>query len=331
MKDVVLMADPNTPAWEFAKKIQGYIEYEKNELVALKEICIRHFRNKEEDLYVPYNIRGKDVFFVHDSTKTPQNWWIELLLIKDLLLSSSVKSVSFILPNMFYSRKDRKDKSRVPISARALSKTISPNTKRIITMDLHAPQIQGFYPEEMPLDNLYSFPAAVSHLRKKYIHDLDNLVIVSPDAGGVERARSFFKRLKKANLDDFEKHTYTQAFISKVRIEAGEVDSMELVGDVNGKNILLIDDMIDSGNTLIKAAEILKQHGAQKLFCYATHALFTEGTEKLTQTFDVIMTSNTLYKKPEELQGVDIIDISPLFAEAIYRAQKGLSISMLFD
>lgn len=331
MKDVVLLADPKTPSWKFALKIKNYIENEKNESIHLKSISIEHFRNKEEDLYVCDNIRRKHVFFIHDSMKSPQNWWVELLLVKDLLLSASVDSISFVLPNMFYSRKDRKDKSRVPISARALARTLSPNTKRIITMDLHAPQIQGFYPEYMPLDNLYSFPAAVMYLRKNYFHELNNLVVVSPDTGGVDRVKSFLKRLKKANLEDVEKHNYTQAIISKTRIEAGEVDSMELIGDVKGKNVLIVDDIIDSGKTLLKAADLLKKNGAEKLFFYATHGLFTEGTERLTEKFDLLMTSNTHYREEDESKGVKIIDITPLFAEAIYREQKGLSISELFD
>lgn len=331
MEDVILLADPNSKAWDFALKIKDYIKNEKKEKVSLKELSLKHFRNKEEDIYIPDNIRRKEVFFIQDSSKTPQNWWVELLLVKDLLLSASAENVSFVLPNMFYSRKDRKDKSRVPISARTLARTISPNLKRIITMDLHAPQIQGFYPESVPLDNLYSFPEAVSHLRKNYFNDLENLVIVSPDSGGVDRTRAFTKRLKKANLEDSEKHDYSQAFISKTRIEAGEIDSMELVGEVKGKNTLIVDDIIDSGKTLLKAADLLKQNGAEKLFCYATHGLFTEGTEKLVQKFDILMTSNTHYRNENELKGVEIIDVTPLFAEAIYRAQKGLSVSSLFD
>ncbi len=331
MDGVILLADSNSKAWNFALKIKDYIKNEKKEEVSLKELSLKHFRNKEEEIYIPDNIRRKEVFFIHDSFKSPQNWWVELLLVKDLLLSASVESVSFVLPDMFYSRKDRKDKSRVPISARALARTISPNLERIITMDLHAPQIQGFYPENMPLDNLYSFPEAVLHLRKNYFNDMKNLVILSPDAGGVDRTRAFLKRLKMANLEDSEKHNYSLAFISKTRIEAGEIDSMELVGEIKGKNVLIVDDIIDSGNTLLKAADLLKQNGAEKLFCYATHGLFTEGTEKLAQKFDVIMTSNTHYRNEDELGKVEIIDVAPLFAEAIYRAQKGISISSLFE
>ncbi|VVB83917.1 Ribose-phosphate pyrophosphokinase [uncultured archaeon] len=331
MDGVVLLADPKSKSWEFSNKIRDYIQNEKGEDVLLKELSLSYFRNKEEDLYTPENIRRKEIFYIQDSTKAPQNWWVELMLVKDLLLSASAESVSFVLPDMFYSRKDRKDKSRVPISARTVARTISPNLKRIITMDLHAPQIQGFYPENMPLDNLYSFPIAVSHLRKKYFSDLENLVVVSPDTGGVDRVRAFTKRLRKANFGDSEKHNYTQALISKERLEAGEVNSMELVGDVKGKNVLIVDDILDSGKTLLKAADLLKENGAEKLFCYAAHGLFTEGTENIKQKFDVIMTSNTHYRREDELQGVEILDVTSLFAEAIYRAQNGLSISSLFD
>jgi ribose-phosphate pyrophosphokinase len=331
MDGVVLLADPESKAWSFAEKVRDYIQNEKGEDVCLKALSLKHFRNGEEDIYIPENIRRKEVFFIQDSSKSSQSWWVELILIKDLLLSASAESVSFVLSDMYYSRQDRKDKSRVPISARALARTISPNLKRIITMDLHAPQIQGFYPENMPLDNLYSFPVVVSHLRKKYFNEMKDLVVVSPDAGGVGRVRAFVNRLRKANLIDASNHNYSQAFISKLRAESKEVDSMELVGDVKGKNVLIVDDIIDSGNTLLKAADLLKKHGAEKLFCYGTHGLFTEGTEKLKQKFDVIMTSNTHFKSESELPGVEIIDMAPLFAEVIYRAQNGLAISNLFD
>ncbi|MBI2056852.1 ribose-phosphate pyrophosphokinase, partial [Candidatus Pacearchaeota archaeon] len=284
-----------------------------------KEVYIKHFRNKEIDMHIPENIRKKDVYFIQDSTKNPQEWWVELLLLKDLLLNASIESLSFILPNMLYSRKDRKEKSRVPISARALANSISPGLKRIITMDLHAAQIQGFYPAHVSVDNLYSFPEAVNYLRKNHFNDLENLVVVSPDSGGAERAESFAKRLKSK---------YPIALIDKRRIEAGEIEKMRLVGDVKGKNVLIADDIIDSGNTLCKAAELLKENEAENLFCYGTHGIFTLGTEELFKHFNKIMTSNTHYIEDKK---VEVIDMSPLFAEAIYRAQKGLSISELFE
>ena len=327
MKDVVLLADPTTSAWHFAEKIKEHINETKEEDVPLKEISIKHFRNKEIDMHIPSNIRKKDVYFIHDSNKEPQEWWVELLLVKDLLLSASVESVSFILPNMLYSRKDRKEKSRVPISARALANTISPGLKRIITMDLHAAQIQGFYPSFTPLDNLYSFPEVVRHLTQNNLNEFEKLTIVSPDAGGTERAKAFLHRLEKVNLG-YKNKEYSFAIISKTRSQPGEISKMELVGDVQGKDVLIIDDIIDSGGTLCKAADLLKEKGARKIFCYATHGLFTCGTDSLKEKFDKILVSNT--HTQEKNPAIELIDVSSIFAEAIYRAQKGLSVSKLF-
>lgn len=320
----MLLADPKSNAWDFAEKIQTYIREKKQFHIPLNKVSIKHFRNGEIDMHVSENIRKKDVYFIHDSTKNPQEWWVELLLLRDLLLSSSAESVTFVLPEILYSRKDRKEKPHVPISARALARTLSPGIKRIITMDLHASQIQGFYPENIPLDNLYSFPAVVRYLRDNNVLDsFENLVILSPDAGGVDRVKAFAQRLGKNPI----------AFIYKRRTAEGigdtrEVEEMILVGNVFGKDILIVDDIIDSGGTLKKASELLKEKGARKIFCYGTHGFFTSGTEELKKSFEKIMTSNTHYLGGDDIL---IVDVSPIFAEAIYRAQKGESISQLFE
>lgn len=316
----MLLADKNSSAWDFALKIQKYFIEEKKFFVPLQDVSIKKFRNNEIDIHIPENVRQKEVYFIHDSNKNPSDWWIELLLLKDLLLSASAANVSFVLPNLLYSRKDRKEKPHVPISARALARSISYGIKRIITMDLHAPQIQGFYPENVPLDNLYSFPVVVKYLSENMrgISDLKKLVIVSPDAGGVDRARAFAQRLNSE---------YPVAFIEKRRIKAGEVAEMRLVGDVQDKDVLIVDDMIDSGTTLCKAAELLKQNKAKTLMCYGTHGIFTLGHQALCEKFNRVMTSNTHYQIGNNLE---IIDVSKDFAEAIYRAQKGMSVSELY-
>ena len=147
----------------------------------------------------------------------------------------------------------------------------------------------------------------------------EELVIVSPDAGGVDRARAFAQRLRSK---------YPIAFIDKRRTNPGEISEMKLSGDVANKDVLIVDDIIDSGKSLCKAAELLKEKGAKKLFCYGTHGIFTQGTKELLELFDKVMISNTHYREDDEIK---VIDVSPIFAEAIYRAQEGLSISELFE
>jgi len=319
MENVILLADKSTKAWDFALKIRDHIKEEHCVEIPVEEVLVTHFRNGEQRLEIPRNLRMKDVYFIHDSSKNPQEWWVELLLLKDLCLSSSASSISFVLPNMLYSRQDRKDRPHVPVSARALAASLSPHLARIITMDLHASQIQAFYPENIPLDNLYSAPQVVKYLKEHPLVDLGDTVILSPDAGGAKRAESFAKRLGSP---------HPIALIDKRRVNAGIVEKMRLVGDVNGKDVFIVDDIIDSGGTLIAAATELKENGARKIYCYGTHGIFTKGTAELKAAFDRVITSNTHY---QERDGIEVVDVSPVFAEAIYRAQKGLSISELFE
>lgn len=326
MENVVFLADHDSNALGFAQKIKSYIK-DKNKIdVPLLEVEFHKFKNKE---ILPRSLnllRQKDVYFIHDSSKDPSEWWVELLLQKDMILNASANSLTFVLPNMLYSRQDRKDRPRVPISARALANSISPGLKRIITMDLHTPTIQGFYPANVPLDNLYSSLELIPYLIKNNPNDLENLVVVSPDTGGVTRCKAFLNKLNK-----FQKQISPPAiaFIYKIRDDAGDVKSMNLVGEVKGKNVLIIDDIIDSGGTLFRASQLLRDYGAKKLLCYGTHGLFTENPTRLIESFDVLMTSNTCYNKEDGK--IKVIDVTPTFAESIYRVQQGGSLSELFD
>jgi len=322
MEKVVLLADPKSNAWDFTQKIQEYIKQEKKIDVPIDSVEIAEFRNRELRPRVPGNIRRKDIYFIHDSTKEPCRWWVELLLIKDLLLNSSAEKITFVLPDLLWSRQDRKDKPHVPISARALAESLvyPSSIDRLISVDLHADQIQGFYQSGLPFDSLHSFPSVVSFLKdKKPIGNLEKVVVVSPDAGGVKRAKTFARKLNSK---------YPIALIYKDRAEPGEIENMTLVGNVKGKDVFIIDDIIDSGNTQIEAAQLLLNHGAKKLYCYGTHGLFTKGIKELRKYFELIMTSNTHYR---EGNNIKVVDLSPLFAETIYRAQKGESISELFE
>lgn len=321
MERVVLLADKNSNAWGFAEKIKDYLEKNKQVKLPLLELELGHFRNGEIDMYAPENLRKKDAYFVHDSSLNPQEWWVQLLLIKDLALRASVESLTFVLPNMNYSRQDRKHKSRTPISAKALadSLTYPPVLSRIITMDLHAEQIQGFY--NIPVDTLRSFPSFAKYLGEhpEGLAPLEKLVIVSPDAGGANRVESLARRLGSE---------YPIAVIDKRRAGPGEIEKMNLAGEVSDRDALIVDDIIDSGGTLCKAAESLRQNGARKVSCYGTHGIFTNGTSAVIKYFDRTIITNTINV---DSSGVERIDVSPIFAEAIYRAQRGVSISKLFE
>lgn len=323
MERVVLLADPNSNAWGFSEKVRDYLRQEKGcKHLPLEVVDIKKFRNGEFLLHVPKNIRGKEVYFIHDSTKDPSQWWVELLLMKDLLFNSSAEKITFVLSDLLWGRQDRKDKPHVPISSRALALSLSypDSIHRIITMDLHADQIQGFYPPRVPVDALGSFLTLVRYMKDKPDGiNLEDIVVVAPDAGGTKRAESFAKRIGSK---------YDIAVIDKRRVREGYIDKMRLIGDVKEKDAFIIDDIIDSGITTCKAGRLVKEGGAKKLYCYGTHGLFTEGTKELHNCFERVMTSNTHY---QEGNSVEIIDVSPVFAEAIYRAQKGESISELFE
>ncbi|PIN90038.1 hypothetical protein COU57_04685 [Candidatus Pacearchaeota archaeon CG10_big_fil_rev_8_21_14_0_10_32_14] len=327
MGDVVLLADPKSMVWEFSKSIQKYISTkyygtENSDEFPLNPIEVKHFRNKEFIPHVQCNVRRKEIYFVQDSTLDPSFWLTELILLKDLLLSASAERVNYVLPNLLWSRQDRKDKPHVPISSRAIAEAISPNLSRIITMDLHAGQIQGDYPAEVPVDNLHSFPVAVNYLLEYHPKELESLVIASPDSGGVSRIKSFSKQLSKRTG-----RNYPLAFINKYRKDDGEPEVIDIVGDVNKKNVLIIDDMIDSGGTMIEGVKGLKERGAKKVMGYGTHGLFTEGYDKVVKSLDAVITSNTHHITDPR---IEIIHVEDLFAEAIYRDYKGKSISELF-
>jgi len=327
MAGVILLADPKSNAWEFSKKIQEYIinkHYGNSHVVEfpLYELEVKYFRNNEFLVHAQENVRRKEVYFISDCSLDPSKWLTQLLMVKDMLLSASAERVNFVLPNLLWGRQDRKHMPHVPISSRALANALSPGLSRIITMDMHASQVQGFYPSNLPVDNLHSFPDAVNHLILFHSIDIKNLVLVSPDSGGVTRTRAFANQLTKKTGEN-----YSLAIINKFRSKDGEIEVMELAGNVEGKNVLMIDDIIDSGGTLCEAANLLRKKGAKKVIGYGTHGLFTEGYDKILQFIDIVIVSNTI---PTNDSRVEVVKVNDLFAEAIYRDYKGLSISELF-
>ncbi len=323
MEEVAIIADPQGKGHYFAKGIYDYLEKKggRNFSVSLIDIDIVNFKDKEFKIKIKENIRGKKCFLILDSNKEPCRWLSELMFKLDAIKFSSPKELNLVLPYTRFARQDRKDESRVGVNAKVLANIVSLYASRILTVDLHAPQMQSYF--NVPLDHLYSFPSLVNYLKKHHSEILKDLVVVSPDLGGGKRADSLVKRLACVGVDAWV------VFGHKTREKPNEVAKNIIIGDVNNKNCLIVDDIIDTGNTLIKTAEKLKQKGAKKIFAYGTHGLFSEGFEKFG-VFDKVLISDSL-KKENIPENFEIVSLINLFGEAIYRVIIGESLSKLFE
>ncbi len=273
------------------------------------------------EIWVKYkeNIRGRDVFIVQ-STHSPAENLMELLILIDAAKRASADRVTAVIPYFGYARQDRKDQSRVAITAKLVANLIrSAGADRIITMDLHAPQIQGFF--DIPLDHLYASAVFIKHFWSMKIPDL---VVVSPDVGGITRARSYSKRLD-ADL----------VVIDKRRKGPGEAEVMNIIGKVQDKNVLLIDDLIDSGNTFTKAVDALIASGAKKVWGAATHPVLSgDAMENLRKArVEKLYVTDTipLIEPAAELDFIEVISVGKVFAEAIIRTHMHQSITSLFE
>ncbi len=297
---------------ELSREISRYMG------VDLSPIEIKRFSDEEISVKITDNVRGADVFVIQ-STGAPANDNImELLLIVDALRRASTRRITVVIPYYGYGRQDRKVQPRVPISAKLVATVLEAvGVRRVISMDLHADQIQGFF--EIPVDHLSSSPVLVKYFKEL---NLSDLVIVSPDSGGAERARFFAKHLD-AGL----------AIIDKRRERANESEVMNIVGNVAGKNTLLIDDMIDTAGTIAKAAIALKAQGAKKVLAAATHGVLSgPAIERLREApIDEIIVTNTLVIPPQKrLDNLKILSVAPLIGEAILRIHEERSVSSLF-
>jgi ribose-phosphate pyrophosphokinase len=320
-----ILGNPECKHWNFVKNVFSKVQEKGLEdRVQLINITAEFFGDKEFKTKIKENVRGKTCFFIHDSSLEPGEWLTRLAFANSAMKYASASSVIDIIPYMLFSRQDRKDESRVAISARVVADVIGLYADRVITVDLHAPQIQGFY--DIPLDNLYSAPFVSKKIFSGYPDMLsENLVVMSPDAGGAGRAKTFIHEISKV-------YNITPALVIgyKERPSVEEISDYKILGDVAGKDVMIIDDILDSGKTLVKAAENLKAKGANKIYAYVTHSLFTKGIEPLKKNFEKIFVSNTrtIDIKDEKLE---IIDLSDLFAEGIYRTAEGESLSQLFE
>jgi len=296
-----------------SKKIAEYLGME------LAGIELKQFSDGEISVKLMENVRGADVFILQ-STSKPSNFHImELLLIIDAACRASAQRINVVIPYFGYARQDRKVEPRVPISSKVVSNVIQASgANRIVTMDLHADQIQGFF--DIPVDNLFGSPICIDYMKSL---KSDNLVVVSPDAGGADRARYFGKRLNSS-----------LAIIDKRREQANVSEVMNVLGNVEGKDCILVDDMIDTAGSISGAAKALKEHGAEKVYCYATHGVLSgKAYEKLANApFDEILLTDTIpIDENNKLDNMRVLSVSRLFGEAIRRIHNGESVSSLFN
>ncbi len=278
----------------------------------LGKIAIEDFPDGEIGLQILENVRGKDVFVIQSPARRPNHFLMELLVIIDALKRASAKSIIAVMPYYAYSRQDRKEKGRVPITARLVADLLErAGVSRVLTMDLHTEQIQGFF--DVPVDNLYARPLFIEALKKKGLKDL---VIVSPDVGSNKMARKFAEDLK-----------VELAIVDKRRIDGRQVQANAIIGNVKGKLAVLIDDICSTGGTLKMAARVCKSGGASAVFAVVTHGLFIEGAK--LNGIDEIFTSNSVPALAKG-KGVHVVSIAPLLAEAIDCVISARSISSLF-
>ena len=253
MEEVAIIADSKGKGFYFAKGVYNYLKSKEGNgfSVFLVDIERTVFRDGEVKLRIADNIRNRKCFLIHDSNKHPYEWFTELVFKLEAMGFSSPKEINAVLPYMRFARQDRKDESRVSVNAKALADVISLYADRGMTVDLHTPQIQEYF--SIPFDNLYSLTSLLNYLQKNHPDFLQDLVVVSPDLGGGKRADYLVKRLAERGIKS------EVAFGHKRREKANEVGEVVIIGEVNGKNCLIVDDIIDTGNTMIKTAEKLRE------------------------------------------------------------------------
>jgi ribose-phosphate pyrophosphokinase len=301
---------------QLAETICAYLK------VPLGKASVRRFADQEIFVEVQENVRGEDVFLIQSTSYPANDNLMELLIMIDAMRRSSAKRITAVIPYFGYARQDRRASGRTPISAKLVANLITEaGADRVLTLDLHAGQIQGFF--DIPTDNLFAVPILTRDIKTNY--DLDNVVVVSPDVGGVVRARALAKRLSDRNL----------AIVDKRRERAGESEVMNIVGDVEGKDCLLIDDIVDSGGTLCNAADAILAAGASSVTAYITHGVLSGGAVDRvasSQLRELVITESI--QPPTRVlsaRNIRVISTAPLIGEAINRTSLEESVSSLFD
>ncbi len=308
----VVAGNSNQP---LAQAIAAYLQ------TPLTKANVRRFADMEVFVEILENVRGEDVFVVQSTSYPANDHLMELLIIIDALRRASARRITAVLPYFGYARQDRKAGPRTPISAKLVANLITrAGADRVLTLDLHAGQIQGFF--DIPTDNLFSAPALVRDIQDHI--PLDNIAVISPDVGGVVRARAVAKRVD-ASL----------AIVDKRRERPGESEVMNVIGDVQGKTCILVDDIVDSGGTLVNAADALIEQGAKDVYAYITHGVLSGGAVSRiagSNLKELVLTDSILPTEAVRLaRNIRCISVASLIGEAIARTSEEKSVSSLFD
>jgi len=283
------------------------------------EASVSKFSDGEVSVKINENVRGEDVFVIQSTCNPASDNLIELLIMIDALKRASASRITAVLPYFGYARQDRKDQPRVPITAKLVANLITrAGASRVLTIDLHAGQLQGFF--DIPLDHLYAMTTFVDHLTKMKI---PNLTVVSPDVGGIKTARAYSKKLK-ASL----------AIVDKRRIDDKKTEVMNIMGEVTGRNVVLVDDIIATGGSIMEAAQAVKNAGALDVYAAISHpVLCGNAVERLSKScVKKLLTTDTIHlDDSKKIDKIEVISIAPLLADAIKRIHNEQSVSILFD
>ncbi len=291
--------------------------------VGLVDARVERFNDQEIFVEVYENVRGEDMFIIQSTSRPANDNLMELLIISDALRRSSAGRITAVIPYFGYARQDRRTKARTPISAKLVANLIAEaGIERVLTMDLHAAQIQGFF--DLPVDNLYAAPIFALDIKHHFKGQMEDMMVVSPDVGGVARARELAKRIN-APL----------SIVDKRREKAGEVAEMTVIGNVEGKKCIIVDDMCDTAGTLCKAAEVLMEHGATEVHAYITHGVMSgpavERVRNSVMKSLVITDSIEPTEAVKSCPNIRIVPTAPMFAQAILNIWNGTSVSSLFE
>ncbi|NBR90774.1 MAG: ribose-phosphate pyrophosphokinase [Rhodobacteraceae bacterium] len=306
-----------------AKSIARRMSMHRGMNVGLVDARVQRFNDQEVFVEIYENVRGEDMFIIQPTSNPANDNLMELLIIADALRRSSAQRITAVIPYFGYARQDRRTKARTPISAKLVANMmVTSGIERVLTMDLHAAQIQGFF--DIPVDNLYASPIFALDVKAQFKDRMDELMVVSPDVGGVARARELAKRIN-APL----------SIVDKRREKPGEIAEMTVIGNVEGKVCLIVDDICDTAGTLCKAAEILMENGAKEVHSYITHGVLSgPAVERITNSVmkSLVITDSIEPTDPvKNAPNIRIVPTAPMFAQAILNIWNGTSVSSLFE